>query len=537
ITALSGNSRFNIPNPHFPPTDVMWRTQYISTHVAEGNFSDTLFRALPEAGSLVFRSSHDPDALYMHFIGKHGIPLSGAKAHHQGDATSFSLMANGELLAVDPGYPGYQESSAVNNASNHSLILVNGFGPLPPVGEAVSIATNTCWIEHFFDTPLLDYGEIRTNYFNADISRKNLFVRNRYFILADVITSPDTNTYTFQLQGNGLIGGAPGTPEGAFTPNFTNQQGTWSRDSTQLLVHTIAAGGAANYSNALDSLATGTNNYRYYSKMLVRKEEVSNTGFLSVLFPYSDIPPVVTTLTAASEVSAIRIEEGNFTDLVFAQQDSGMVLFPASVSGLPETVRANGTLNLIEYNPLYPYQLFLGNGDTMHVGSQYYIVCAHRMDVAYEVESDVVRSGYVSDSGWVGLYVFAPNYFQPTSGNILEYYPDQTNLLLWVRFATATTFTIELAEGLEDHLQAGEKPAFVRNLGNGKYELVVISEEAFSGTITLHQASGKRLFKRPISGIVGRNSHPIDLSGFASGLYIITITTPVNQTSIKLINH
>ncbi|NQV01137.1 MAG: hypothetical protein HQ542_00695, partial [Bacteroidia bacterium] len=103
ITALSGNHRFNIPNPLYPPTDVMWRTQYIATNVPEGSFPDTLFRALPEAGSLLFRSSNDPDAVFLHLIGKHGIPLSGAKAHHQGYASSFSLMANGELLAVDPG--------------------------------------------------------------------------------------------------------------------------------------------------------------------------------------------------------------------------------------------------------------------------------------------------------------------------------------------------------------------------------------------------------------------------------------------------
>jgi hypothetical protein len=515
----------------------MWRTQYISTNVTEGNFSDTLFRALPEAGSLIFRSSYDPDAVFMHFIGKHGIPLSGAKAHHQGDATSFSLMANGELLAVDPGYPGSQESSAVNNASNHSLILVNGFGPLPPIGEAVSIATNTCWIEDIFDTQLLDYGEIQTNYFNADISRKNLFIRDRYFILTDVIISPDTNNYTFQLQGNGLIGGTPGTPEGDFTPNFANHQGTWSRDSTQLLVHTIATGGATNYSNALDSLATGTNSYRYYSKMLVRKENIRNTGFLSVLFPYSDTPPVVTTLTGTPEVNAIRIEDGNFTDLVFAQQDSGMVIFPASGSGLPETVRGNGTLNMIEYNSLYPYQFFLGNGDTLQTENQYYIVCGHRMNVAYQLESDVSHTGYVSDSGWVGFYVFAPNFFEPTSGNILEYYPDQANLLLWVRFASASMFSLELVEGTEELFHTGKEPAFVRNLGDGKYELVVISDAQFSGTITIHQASGKKLLTSPISGTIGRNIYPIDLSGSASGLYMITLTTPVNQTSIKFINY
>ncbi|MBC8456620.1 MAG: heparinase II/III family protein, partial [Deltaproteobacteria bacterium] len=441
ITSLSGNNRFNIPNPPFPPTDVMWRTQYIATNVTEGSFSDTLFRALPEAGSLVFRSSHEPDAVFMHFIGKHGIPLSGAKAHHQGDASSFSLMANGELLAVDPGYPGYQESSAVNKASNHSLILVNGSGPMPPIGEFVNIETNTCWIERYFDTPELDYGEVRTAYFGVDITRKNLFVRDRYFILADFLSSPNTNTYTFQLQGNGLIGGTPGTPEGAFMPDFTNHQGIYSRDSTQLLVHTIAAGGATNYSDALDSLATGTSQYRHYSKMLVRKDSIQNTGFLSVLFPYTDTQPDVTTLAISPAVNAIRVTDGYFDDLTFTQKDSGMIFIPTSVSSLTENVSGNGTINLAGFNYSNPRNFFLENGDSLMIGLQLYIKADHRMDVAYEQTNALLHQGYVSDAGWVGFQTTNLNHFIPTSGNILDFGYDFYNGLLLVLFGGPSYFT------------------------------------------------------------------------------------------------
>ncbi len=537
ITTLSGNSRFNIPNPHFPPTDVMWRTQYISTNVEEGLFPDTLFRALPEAGSLIFRSSHDPDALFMHFIGKHGIALSGAKAHHQGDASSFSLMANGELLAVDPGYPGYQESSAVNNASNHSLILVNGFGPLPPVGEAVSIATNTCWIENYFDTPELDYGEIRTAYFGADIIRKSFFVRDRYIIVADFITSVSPNTYTFQLQGNGLEGGISGTPEGAFTPDFTNHQGIWSRDSTQLLVHTISAGGATNYSAAIDSLATGTNQYRYYSKMLIQKESIENTQFLSVLFPFNDTPPEVTTLDAGLSVNAIQVVDGTFQNLIFTQQDSVMVTVLATASGFQGPIQGNGTLNLVKVDFINPSLFFLEHGDSLRTIDQNYIICSHRMDVCYQIESDMLHSGYVSDSGWVGFYSSYPSEFVPTSGNILEYYPDETNSLLWIRFASACKFTAEFIEGREEQPSNKEEPLVVRNLGDGNYEVIYHSETDFTGTLSLYQASGKDLFTKAISGVPGDNIYPVDLSGFATGLYIFSITTSLYQTAIKLINN
>ncbi|NQV03205.1 MAG: hypothetical protein HQ542_11200, partial [Bacteroidia bacterium] len=441
------------------------------------------------------------------------------------------------LLAVDPGYPGYQESSAVNMASNHSLILVNGFGPLPPIGEAVSVETNTCWIEHFFDTPILDYGEIRTAYFGADIVRKNLFVRDRYFILSDFITSTNPNTYTFQLQGNGLIGGTPGTPEGAFFPDFTNDQGIYSRDSTQLLVHTVATNGASNYSNALDSLATGTSQYRHYSKMLVRKDSVPNTRFLSVLFPFNDTPPEVITLDAGLSVNAIQVVDGVFQDVIFAQQDSVMVTVLATASGFQGPIQGNGTVNLIGVDLISPHLFFLGHGDSLRTVDQDYIVSSHRIDVSYHLESDVVHSGYVSDSGWVGFYTFHPSEFVPTSGNFLEYYPDETNSLLWIRFASACRFTVEFIEGKEEQPSNKEEPLAVRNHGDGDYELIYTSEESFNGTLKIYQASGKCVLTRAIHGSLGNNTYPVVLTGFASGLYIFSITTPLNQTAIKLIHN
>jgi len=538
ITALSGKSRFNIPNPSYPPTDAMWRSQYIATNVPEGYFSDTLFRALPEAGSLIFRSSHEPDAVYMHFIGKHGIPLSGAKAHHQGDAGSFSIMANSELLAVDPGYPGYQESAAVNQASNHSVVLVNGSGPLPPIGEAVSIGTNTCWIENFFDTPLLDYGEVRTAYFGADIVRKNLFVRNRYFILSDFLSSPNPNTYTFQLQGNGLIGGTPGTPEGVFTPDFTNHQGIYSRDSTQLLVHTIATDGADNYANALDSLATGTSQYSHYSKMLVRKESVENTQFLSVLFPFEQTEPDIVTLQTQPGINAVTIEESFYQDLIFTQEDSSLVEIPASISGLDDNIKGNGNMNFISFENSSFQSLYLEHGDSLFIGDLIYVKADNKIDIAYQYTTNMLHQGYVSDSGWVGFRTACPFYFWPTSGNILLVTHDWENSLLLLLFGGPSYFTLEFAEGAGDHLLSIDKDEIlIKKLGYGNYELTLNRDHAGSGTISIYSISGQEVLKRKIHLNNGSNSYRFDLSRFADGLYMVSIITDTQSFSTKLIHH
>ena len=536
ITALSGKSRFNIPNPSYPPTSSMWRTQYIATNVSEGSFSDTLFRALPEAGSLIFRSSHERDARYMHFIGKHEIPLSGAKAHHQGDASSFSLMANGELLVVDPGYPGYQESQFVNNAYNHSVVLVNGSGPLPPIGEAVSVSTNTCWIEHFFDTPLLDYGEVRTSYFEADIVRKNLFVRDRYFILSDFISSLNSNTYTFQLQGNGLIGGTPGTPEGAFTPNFSNHQGVYSRDSTQLLVRTIAANGADNYTYALDSMAIGS--YRHYTKMLVVKESVQNTQFLSVLFPFEQTEPDVVTLQTPPGINAITIDDGIYQDLVFTQEDSTMVVIPSSMSGLPNTIKGNGFINFVSFENSNFQSLYLEHGDSLVVDDQIYIATDHIVDVAYQFINYEQFEGYVSEAGWVGFTTNSSPSVLPYSGNVISYYYDYPNDLLQVLFGGPTNFTFDIWEGGVDELTEGiPDEILIKKLKNGNYQMTFNSDQSGSGIISIHTVSGQKILTRNIQLTPGTNSYNIDLSRHADGLYIVSLNTNSRTISTKLIHN
>lgn len=535
ITALSGDSRFNIPNPAYPPDDPMWRTQYIATNVPQGTYSDTVFRALPEAGSIVFSSSHGPGAIWMHFIGKHGIPLSGAKAHHQGDAGSFSLMANGELLAVDPGYPGYEESFAVNKPTNHSLILVNGSGPLPPVGEYVSIETNTCWIRRCFDTPMLDFGEVAASYFGAGISRNTLFIRNRYFVQADFPGSENNNSYTYQLQGNGLFGGTPGTPEGAFIPDFANHRGIYLRDSTRLLVHTVATGGADAYTHETDSLATGTGQYRHYSKMLVHKNSIQNTGFLTVLFPYTDTSPAVTAISINETVNSAKVAYEEFSDVSFTQHDSALITIPASVSGLPSVLKGNGRINLIGYDSGNPRLFFFSQGDSLLVDDQPYIKAGHKLDVTYDIVSAEFSRGYVSDSGWVGFYATFPELFQPTFGNILEFYPDEARSLLMVRFASASCYTLELTEGVPE--PGSESSLQMESYMDGTEVLrVIIScDRSFEGELTIFSVTGQRLVSMHIAGNPGRHEYPVDFSSLPDGLYLISATTTAGNRTVKTI--
>ena len=438
IMALSGKPEFNLLNPGFTPDDPAVRTQYIATNVAHGPIEDSLFQSLPAAGSLVFRSSWEPSAVYMHFIGKHGIALTGAKAHHQGDASSFSLAAYGELLAVDPGYPGASLAELENKAIDHSLILVNGTGPLPPTGETVSTSTNTAYIEHCFDTPLLDYGEVRVAYQGADIIRKNMFVRNKYFLLSDFVSSASSKNYTFQLHGNGLFGSTPSATTGAFIPDFSNSKGVYSRNSVSLLARVNTPGNASGYSYEPDSMVIA-GGFRKYSKMLVQKNSTSSTLFLSTLFPYTTVAPQVLPANQGSAITSVRIQADNYNDLVFCSQTGVLHTIHTDSSGMGKPFKGNGKINFFsETSDGHFSSAFLHYGDSIVAGIQTIIQTGKKMDVAWMQVDPGLMCGYVSDFGVVK--VFSEGVLQLLQGPVSAVSNDTISHLAIVTFTGKGNF-------------------------------------------------------------------------------------------------
>lgn len=413
ITALSGKPWFNWYNPGFTPDELMIRSQYIATHIPHGEIDDSLFQPLPAAGSLVFRSSWSADAIYMHFIGKHGIALTGAKAHHQGDASSFSLAAFGQLLAVDPGYPGASQASLTNKAEDHSLILVNGSGPLPPNGELVSTSTNTAYIEHCFDTPLLDFGEVRVSYSGAEIIRRNLFIRNRYFLLADFASSASSKTYTWQIQGHGLAGGAPTSPEGAFYPDYSNNQGWYRRDTTTLVVRLTTPGVMPAFSHSTDSMAIA-GGFRKYSRMTA-SQNASQTVFLTALYPA--IPSDSMTLDAqrTSQAAALQVVSPGYRDLVFSSFAGIPVTFPAGSLPFAQPVTGNGKVNFYSETDQGLFSsAFIQQGDSLNAGTRQIIQMVPKGDLTWMHLDSVLAAGYISGAAIVRIYSGSP--MLPISG-------------------------------------------------------------------------------------------------------------------------
>ncbi|MEI7664146.1 MAG: hypothetical protein WCK34_18205, partial [Bacteroidota bacterium] len=536
ITALSGKPEFNLPNPTFTPDDPFIRTQYIATGVAHGTITDSLFQPLAEAGSLVFRSSWEPDAIYMHFIAKHGIVLSGAKSHHQGDATSFSLFAFGQLLAVDPGYPGASLSDLVNKPADHNLVLVNGTGPLPPNGEFVNTGTNTAYIENFFSTPCLDYGEVRSSYSGAGITRKTLFINHKYFITGDFLTSGATNDYTFQLHGNGLTGAMPGDPTGACFPDFANAKVTYQRDSVHLLAMVQNDGSPAGFTMATDSMAIN-GGFRHYTKTLVTETGAGNMLFLTTLYPWVGTKPDISQAGSATGVIAGRINGGLQHEFFFAQRVNNPVSQPASVTGLAETLTANGNMNLWSADGTGNFSIaFLENGDSLVYGFQPVIRCDRKLDVAYEKVSDGIYAGFVSAAGTVDL--FSDRALKAVSGAVtaISYHADKN--LCSVTFSSRGNFRLEPSDGLTERpgftglqLTASPNPS-----QNGLFRVTIDSKAAGVAILTVtdhagHAVSSQKVILRP-----GKTQAQASLSGFPAGAYEIKCSSGSGFRSITLVN-
>lgn len=346
---------------------------------------------LPASGNLVFRSGSDSAATYLHLYGRGGLAQTNAGGHSQGDASSFILHAQGQLLALDPGYLSYDRRGEVGQANHHNLVLVDGAGPAlgtpgaaSPVQSAVGAA---------FRTPQLSYGEATTTYLGARIVRKALFVRNAYFLLADAVSAATPHTYTWQLHGYGLEGGTAAT--GTFTGNLGVQEGTWQKNGVRLLAHVTATGSAPTYTTSTNPHETTYNTPENHTTLLVQQAGTAQTQFLAALYPYSAQPPQIAT-TSQAKTAALATTSAGYIDVAFAQADSTLT---ADASGrLPQAVQADGLLNFYSATASGGdfAQLFMQAGTRLQVGEETVLSSTRRADLSWQRTSSTGYAGYAS---------------------------------------------------------------------------------------------------------------------------------------------
>ncbi|WBA43834.1 heparinase II/III domain-containing protein [Hymenobacter canadensis] len=348
--------------------------------------ADSGLTVLPASGNLVFRSGPDTLATYLHLYGKNGAAQTNSGGHSQADAGSFLLHAHGQLLALDAGYLSYSRRAEVGNATNHNLVLVDGAGPA--IGTTGAANDAAAFVQNTFQTSGLRYGEVQTSYQQASITRKVLFVRGTYFLLADALAAPVPHTYTWQLHGYGLAGGTAGT--GTFTDSLTVGAGIWHKNGVQLRAQVVATGGTT-YTAATGSHELTYNTPEQHTTLLAHATGTS-PQFLAALYPYTSAAPRL--LAASTASTATLSSHAAFTDVVFAQADT---VLSTVVSALPEMVAADGRLNFYSTDSLGNFaQLFVQDGRLLQYGPQPMLQASRRATLSWQQLSGTQYEGYAS---------------------------------------------------------------------------------------------------------------------------------------------
>ncbi|MCB2407720.1 heparinase II/III domain-containing protein [Hymenobacter lucidus] len=413
------------------------RAAYLAANLLPTATTLPALTALPQSGNLIFRSGNDSLASYLHVYGKSGTAHTNSGGHSQADAGSFQLYAHGQLLALDPGYLSYGRRDSLGQATNHNMLLVDNAGPAIGTPGAPNDAPAT--IRNAFQTGQLTYGEVQTTYQTASITRKTLFVRNRYFLLADFVRASAAHTYTWQLHGYGLENGPAAT--GSFTDILTGHEGIWRKNGAALQAHVTATGGASTYAKATNRHELTYNVSEKHTTLLVRKSGAAQTQFLAALYPFTADAPVITTTSTAS--TAALAATTDFRDVAFAQADT--VLTTDTGSLLPQAVQADGLVNFYSTDLAGNFaQLFLEQGTTLRYGNLTVLQSARRATVAWQRTDATAYAGYISRATTLTVALSsAPT--AVTGAGVAAFRYDATTQQLSITLTQATDFRVSVA--------------------------------------------------------------------------------------------
>lgn len=520
--------KYNVPYEGMSYGSV--RGQYLAMDITDTVYTEPLFKALPLAGDLVFRSTYDdPSGVYMHLIGKNKIYKDIGAGHPQMDGTSFELYYNKEILAFDPGYPGYWVRKPFVLATNHNLVLVDGMGPDTAIrvsfvpGEVGLHPNNFVEIENFFDQPSLDYGELRAAWHGADVVRKTLFPHNRYFIMTDVLSSNTSHDYTYQLHGNGLLGALPNSGTGRFIPDFANNRALYTRsDTTHLLAYISTRDGMPIYSHDLDSLVAGS--IRAATQTLVTKSNVDSTEFLSILYPFSNSDSAQITTITANRLNGAIIKNSPYLDYVVVRPDHYLTTILTAI----DTLQTDANIAFYSTDSTTNYAVqFLENGQELGINSKTLIKADRFVDIALEQVASNRFTGHINQAAIVEIA--ADSGLVAVQGNIVATYLNVNTGRTIVEFGDSTDFILEYGSApvLNTTKLAINTTALTLN-PNPATTVVRATLNSLevnnNASLTVHDIAGRLLEQRTIQLEKGQNQWTLKVQNYAAGLYTVQLT-------------
>lgn len=156
-----------------------------------------------ENGLSVFRSGWDEDAVYLMLNSENGYMRGWS--HEHVDDFCFQIFAYGEYLVIDSGYIKWDKAFKVNQAINHSLITIDGNGPPenPVVPPPNFVQNFESFLSERTDTEYYQHVEATGTYESTQVTRKIIFVEDKYFIIEDTLESGSSHLYDWYLHLNG----------------------------------------------------------------------------------------------------------------------------------------------------------------------------------------------------------------------------------------------------------------------------------------------------------------------------------------------
>ncbi len=384
-----------------------------------------------EGGDLAFRSGWGTNAVVAFVQAEHGgsrgfgrapgtpgIPF--AAVHDHADPGAFQLDAYGERLLLDPGYINYTWTlhGALSNPSADNLVLVgpavdpespgdpntastirspqltafetSPTAPVPVDGEAyvtntldrkgLAAATVTASYgrspSYTPPSPLsgLDFEELPTSD-SATVSRRFLFIDNRYLVIADTLTSTAPRTYTWPLHGNG--GGTAGmtTPQpalksgqrelepadaipatpyaasgGTFIP--TAAGGEWSRPLARVDTGMAFDAPAALSTRLSQGLYEQTHGRLGSDTVLSTSVRGANVRAASVIYPTptSVAAPTITRLSFTG-AAVLRVDDpasDHHILIVVRAPNQKELYLPCAATGMPSSITTDAAIVVVD---------------------------------------------------------------------------------------------------------------------------------------------------------------------------------------------
>ena len=286
-------------------------------------------RILPDAGNAIFRSGWGEDALWGLLVAEHG--SARMTLHDHVDGTSFTVAAYGDYLLIDPGYykPSSLDNARTAHADAHNVILIDGQGA-PDKGLLTDFGDADAFLVRGLDAGLVDHAEAQQRYEETDIQRSFLLVRDRYFVVADrltsAVTAPRRHAWRLHLGAGRDLGG---------TVSLREDGADIAQASGSAAIYLAAtAPGLEMEEVALDEELTAPHVHEYdrsrtvgHHAVIEGAVEAAAPGFLAVVAPHrtgaeagaEDGPLDVQAVAAAAGQAAWVVETAAGPDLVLAR--------------------------------------------------------------------------------------------------------------------------------------------------------------------------------------------------------------------------